>query len=194
MVLPVETEWFLWINQHHNAFWDTIMYWASEKFFWLPFYAFIIYCLFQNFCKEIWQVLITIALLIASADQIASGLIKNHVKRLRPSHVPNLEPIIHLSKAGAGGLYGFVSSHAANAFALAVSLGFLLDRSYRPLKIVLLLWAFLVSYSRIYNGVHYLSDVLVAGVIGSLLGTIFFLLHRRVFEKTSKLSNPKYKI
>ncbi|AZI24127.1 MULTISPECIES: hypothetical protein [Pedobacter] len=123
MVLPVETEWFLWINQHHNAFWDTIMYWASDKRFWLPFYAFIIYCLFQNFCKKIWQVLITIALLVASADQIASGLIKNTVKRLRPSHEPNLTTIIHLSKAGAGGMYGWPSALSSPIFKSILSAG-----------------------------------------------------------------------
>lgn len=170
------------------------MYWSSDKIFWFPFYLLIIYFLYRCFGTKVWQSLLIIGLLVFASDQIASGLIKNTVKRLRPSHEPNLTTIIHLSKAGAGGMYGFVSSHAANSFALAMFLSLLLDKNYRPLKIVLLCWAILVSYSRIYNGVHYPSDVMVAGIIGSLLGAIFYLLYQCLFRKTSKFSPFKHKI
>lgn len=178
-----DTSLFLKINGLHNSFFDPIMYALSSKFFWIPFYALIIYFLYRAYGKNIWQSLLMIALLIASADQLASHLIKNTVKRLRPSHVIELIPQIHLSKAGPGGLYGFVSSHAANSFALMVFLLLLLDKSYRPLKISLILWAILVSYSRMYNGVHYPLDVFVGGIIGSLLGIIYYQIHQLLFQK-----------
>ncbi len=103
--------------------------------------------------------------------------------RLRPSHEVALVPFIHLSKAGPGGLYGFISSHAANTTSLTVFLVLLLNKRLLPLKIILISWALLVSYSRIYNGVHYPSDVLVAIVIGSLLGLLFYLMHQFIFSK-----------
>lgn len=165
------------------------MFLASDKLFWIPFYGLIIYFLYRNFGKKCWQVLISIALLIAASDQITSGLIKNTVKRLRPSHELDLIPLIHFSKAGPGGMYGFVSSHTANAFALMVFLVLLMDKSFRPFKLILVAWAVLVSYSRIYNGVHYPMDVGVAAWIGLLLGFIFYRLYLLSFQKL----NPKYK-
>ncbi|KAA8485583.1 phosphatase PAP2 family protein [Arcticibacter tournemirensis] len=177
---PADTQLFLTINSHHNQFWDPVMYAASDKFFWFPFYAILIYAIWKQFGKNCWQPLLVIFLLILFTDQTSSHLIKNLVERKRPSHEPLLIPLIHLSKAGPGGLYGFVSSHAANAFAVAVFIPALL----KPKKWVLgtlLLWAILVSYSRVYNGVHYPADVLFAILIGSLSGIVFFKAGKLIF-------------
>jgi undecaprenyl-diphosphatase len=114
--------------------------------------------------------LLFIGIVITLCDQTASGLLKNLVQRLRPSHEPGLAGLVHLSKAGAGGLYGFVSSHAANCFGLATFLWFVLDKQFKLLKYWLFVWAVLVSYSRIYNGVHYPGDVVVAAFIGAGYG------------------------
>jgi len=120
------------------------------------------------------------------SDQTASHLIKNAVLRLRPSHEPALVGLVHLSKAGAGGMYGFVSSHAANAFGLATFLYCTLDRSFNILKYWLFIWAILVSYSRIYNGVHYPGDIIVAACIGILIGFIVSRVYLQVNKLTSK--------
>lgn len=185
-ISTTDTQLFFDINRHHAHFWDVVMYIASDKIAWLPFYALLVYFLFKAFGKKCWQALLMILLLIIASDQIASDLIKNTVKRLRPSHETALLPYIHLSKAGPGGLYGFVSSHAANATALAVFMILLLPKDFRPLKYVLAGWALLVSYSRIYNGVHYPSDVFVAIIIGSLLGMLFYFIYQFIFFKSIK--------
>lgn len=115
-------------------------------------------------------ILIFVGIVILACDQTASHLIKNLVLRLRPSHEPALVGLIHLSKAGPGGLYGFVSSHAANALGLATFLAMTLDNRFKWLKYWLFLWAALVCYSRIYNGVHYPGDVLGGAILGTLIG------------------------
>jgi undecaprenyl-diphosphatase len=108
--------------------------------------------------------------------------------RLRPSHEPVLQGLIHLSKAGAGGRYGFVSSHATNAFALLTFLFFALPKNFNWLKWILVFWAILVSYSRIYNGVHYPLDVIAAAILGILLGLLLFKIYSRfLFYKSIKL-------
>ena len=178
-----DTEFFLYLNSKHNNFFDVVMYWASDKLFWIPFYLVLFIIIIRYFKKGSILILIHIAALIAASDQIASNLIKNNVKRLRPSHEAALQGLIHLSKAGAGGEYGFISSHASNAFALSVFLSFILPINFRPLKYILFFWALLVSYSRIYNGVHYPSDVLVGIVCGSLLGWIFSRLYFLTLSK-----------
>ena len=165
----LDTQLFLFLNGKHNAFFDFIMYWASDMYFWFPFYAILIFFIAKHYKKQSLLIFISIAVLITLSDQTASHLIKNSVQRLRPSHQPALQNQIHLSKAGAGGKYGFVSSHAANAFALAMFLFLMLPKKFNWLKGVLFAWAILVSYSRIYNGVHYPSDVLVAALLGIIL-------------------------
>lgn len=172
-----DTGLFFYINSRHNRFFDVVMYWASDKWFWLPFYAFLLFIVISYFRKKSWLVLLHIAALITASDQIASAVFKNTVKRLRPSHEPSLQGLIHLSQAGAGGQYGFISSHASNSFALFMFLSLVLPKSYRALKYVLFFWALLIAYSRIYNGVHYPGDVLFAMLSGSLLAWLFSKLY-----------------
>ncbi|MCI4442548.1 MAG: phosphatase PAP2 family protein [Lentimicrobium sp.] len=184
-IKQLDTELFLYLNGKHNTFFDPIMYWASDKLFWIPFYLIIIFLLVREYKKQSIYILISIGILIALCDQIASHLIKNAVQRLRPSHEPILEGLIHLSKAGPGGQYGFVSSHSANAFGLATFLILLLPKKYTPLKWILGFWAILVAYSRIYNGVHYPTDVIVAGLIGMILAYLVFKIYSKVKLKYS---------
>ncbi len=184
-IKDLDTQLFLYLNEKHNQFFDPIMYWASHKWFWVPFYAFLVFVIIKEFKKKSIYVLLAIGFLITICDQTASHLIKNMVKRLRPSHEPSLQNLIHLSEAGPGGQYGFISSHSANAFGLAIFLILMLPKKYNWLKIALLFWAVLVAYSRIYNGVHYPSDVIVAMLLGILYGyLVAFLLH-----KTKPFSN-----
>jgi len=146
------------------------MYWLSDKWIWVPMYVFMAYLIVKHYKMKGILIILTVGVVIALCDQTASHLIKHAVMRLRPSHEPSLVGLIHLSKAGPGGMYGFVSSHAANAFGLATFLYFVLDGRLRILKYWLFIWAILVSYSRIYNGVHYPGDVIVAAIIGTLIG------------------------
>ncbi len=178
-----DTNLFLYLNSRHNNFFDIIMYWASDKLFWLPFYLFLAIIVVRQFRKKSILIFIFIAALITVSDQLASNFLKNTVKRLRPSHEEALQGFIHLSKAGAGGPYGFISSHACNSFALFAFLSFLLPASFRPLKYILFFWASLVSYSRVYNGVHYPGDVIVAAVLGSLLGWLFARIYFYIESK-----------
>lgn len=174
----LDTRLFLFLNGKHNAFFDPIMYWASDKLFWFPFYAVLIFLLIRWYRKKSILILLCTAVLITLSDQLASHLIKGLVKRLRPSREPLLAGLVHLSKAGRGGMYGFVSSHAANCVALTVFLCLILDRKYRWLKGILIFWALLVSYSRIYVGVHYPGDVFCGGLLGAGLGWLLSLGYR----------------
>lgn len=78
--------------------------------------------------------------------------------------------MVHLSKAGSGGMYGFVSGHATNSFALFIFLTLILNKKFNWLKYILCFWALLISYSRIYVGVHYPGDVICGALLGSLVG------------------------
>ena len=179
----IDTQAFLFMNGQHNAFFDFVMYWLSDKLVWVPMYLLIAFFIVKHYRMKGVVILVFVGVVIALCDQSASNLIKNSVMRLRPSHEPALEGLIHLSKAGPGGTYGFVSSHAANAFGLATFLHFVLDKWFKWLKYWLFLWAALVSYSRVYNGVHYPGDVIVAAFIGIFIGWALAKLFQLLEQK-----------
>lgn len=157
----IDTNLLLAINQAHSPFLDKIMWFASGTYTWLPFYLIIIIVLILKFKKQSIPLILLISLLILISDQFASGLIKPLIQRLRPSHEPSLQNLLHYVNDYRGGQYGFVSSHAANAFALTFYIMFSLKKELKWLTVILLLWAVFVSYSRVYLGVHYPSDVIV---------------------------------
>jgi len=183
----LDTELFLFLNGLHTVFFDPIMYWLSNKLIWIPMYLAIVFFMIRRYKMRGVLMILFIGIVISLCDQTASGLLKNLVQRLRPSHEPALAGLVHLSKAGTGGLYGFVSSHAANIFGLATFLCFVLDNQFKLLKYWLFLWAILVSYSRIYNGVHYPGDVLVGALIGILYGylmaKIYFIIDAYLLKR-----------
>jgi undecaprenyl-diphosphatase len=165
---------FLYLNGKHNGFFDVIMYWASNQFFWIPLYLILIIWLIRRFRKNAWYYIIIVILLEIASDQLSSNLIKNLVRRA----------------AGPGGLYGFVSGHASNSFALALFLILTLPPACRNLKYAMAAWALLVSYSRIYNGVHYPGDVLCGALLGSLLALMAAALFHRLFKTQAARSFP----
>nr|WP_294825220.1 phosphatase PAP2 family protein [uncultured Flavobacterium sp.] len=181
----IDTKLFLWLNGQHSPFFDQLMYWASNKLFWIPFYAFLAYLLVREYKRQSIYIFLSIGILITLCDQIASHVIKNVAQRLRPSHEPSLSGLIHLSDAGPGGRYGFISSHSANAFGLATFLILLLPKKYNTLKCVLACWAVLVAYSRIYNGVHYPGDVIVAALLGILLNYAVIRIYKYKFHENN---------
>ena len=172
---------FLFLNRIHNSFFDVIMYWASDQFVWIPLYVWLFFFLYRHFRLTAFYYLFWIVLLEVASDQLSSNVVKNWVCRPRPSHVASLIPYIHLSEAGPGGLYGFVSGHACNSFALAVFVWVTLSPGHRWLRRTLLVWAGLIAYSRIYNGVHYPGDVLGGALLGALLGYGFARLFQYFF-------------
>ena len=186
----LDKELFLFLNGMHNAFFDPIMYWLSNILIWVPMYLLIVFLMIRHYkMRGVWM-LLCLGVAITLCDQTTSHLLKNLVQRLRPSHEPALAGLIYLSKAGPGGLYGFVSSHAANAFGMATFLFFVLGKQFKLLKYWLLLWAALVSYSRIYNGVHYPADVLFGGLIGCAYGYLmakaYFALDAYLLKRANK--------
>lgn len=166
---------FLWLNSFHHSFLDNVMLLITHRFTWIPLYIFLIYIIIQTFKKLSFLVLPFIILLITLSDRISSGLIKPYFQRLRPCHNHELDSFIHLV-GNCGGQYGFVSSHAANTFAIGMFLYLLFNKNKYFLW--LFPWAFVVSYSRIYVGVHYPADVALGAILGLILGVLIYKLYQ----------------
>ena len=86
----------------------------------------------------------------------------------------------------AGGHYGFVSSHAANTFAIGTFLTAAFRKKSKWVGWMLFAWAFLSSYSRIYIGYHYPGDILCGAVLGILIGLIIWKLYQIIEIRLDK--------
>lgn len=177
-LLALDKKYFLLINQSGIDFLDPIMLFITHKFSWTPFYAFLVYLIFKQKGKGSIWILFSIALLITIADQGSVQLFKNVFERLRPCHV--LEQV-RLVTERCGGQFGFISSHASNAFALAIFLGKVLKN--KKWFIGLFVWATIVAYSRVYVGVHYPLDIIGGMLWGTFVALVMFNLYHLFREK-----------
>ncbi|MBO2012595.1 phosphatase PAP2 family protein [Hymenobacter negativus] len=158
------------INHAHTPALDSVMVFASNRYAWIPAYALLITVLIDLFRRNALLVLPLVVAAVGLADSITSRLFKPFFARLRPCHDSKLAGLLHLPD-GCGGQFGFLSSHAANSMALAVFLLLVLPQGrFRLTKALAFVWAVLLSYSRMYLGAHYPSDVLGGAAIGALLG------------------------
>lgn len=168
-ILDFDKELFLFLNSFYNDFWDTTMLMVTRKETWLPFYLIIIFYIVKIYRSKSVLILVLLALTIFASDQL-SVLLKESFQRLRPVYEPEIQHLVH-NVLRKGGLHGFVSSHAANSFAIFIFTSRIFkNRGYYYL---LLFWAILVSYSRIYSGVHYPLDILGGAVLGWFLAVAF---------------------
>ena len=187
-LINLDKELFLLINGCHNTFFDLIMTYVSSKFFWIWFYLVLLYFIIRQYKWYSILVLIFVTILITFSDQASVHLFKNTIQRLRPCHNEEIMLVVHTVN-GCGGKYGFVSSHAANTFALAFFISGLLEKENKWLPLTMFLWAVLVGYSRVYLGVHYPGDILGGAIVGIIIGMmvlmVFRITEKRLMKTTS---------
>jgi undecaprenyl-diphosphatase len=106
---------------------------------------------------------------------VLANLLKTVFDRPRPpiDH-PEIHPLVDVPHSAS-----MPSGHAAGAFAAAVAVGLVHPRLRWPLLIL----AALIALSRVWLGVHYLTDVLVGAALGTavalaLYGLVEFLRSR----------------
>ena len=201
-LIHIDQQWLLAINGWHSEWADILMWYISKSTTWLPLYALLVGLIVSRFgilspslCREgrrgssILRILIILAgfaVAVGLSDFVSSGIIKPWVCRLRPTHEPALAGMLHLVNGYTGGLYGFVSSHAANTMACALLFALLYRNKYATVG--LMLWVALNCYSRMYLGVHYPADIIGGLAIGALMATLTYGMVRRLVELVDERS------
>ena len=165
----------LQLNGSESLFWDGVMTLVTTTQLSIPLFAMLLYVLFKNSTpKYFWATLLAIGLTILVCDRVASGICKPLFLRYRPTHDPAIMHLVDIVDGYRGGRYGFISSHASNTFGLCVFLSLLFR--HKGLTLLLVIWASLSTYSRIYLGVHYVGDILLGALLGCLSGYLFHRL------------------
>ena len=187
-LIGFDQELLLKLNGSNSLFWDGFMWLSTNMLTWIPFAVVLLYVIFKN--NKIKEALIIIALLgmvIALADQISSGICKPLFARFRPTQDPELMYQIDIVNGYRGGIYGFISSHAANTFGVAVFLTLIFKSG--SLAIILFIWAILNAFSRIYLGVHYPGDILFGTLVGVGAGILIYIIYRKLQNTLLKQTN-----
>ena len=201
-ILPYERDLFFLLNGSDSVFWDNMMWVVSRTRIWFLFYVFVALFLFYKTPKrDAALVLLFFILMVVLCDQFSSGLMKPFFERLRPTHHPDFKDYVDIVNGHRGGGFSFISGHATNGFGFAVFLSLVFRN--RWVTLVALVWATLISYSRIYLGVHFISDVVGGVLAGTLIAMImyavFVSLRKKLFhldpsEKTQVYSPQHGKI
>lgn len=181
-LLPFERDLFLALNGSDSLFWDNAMWTYSGLVTWIPMLLFILYFAFRNQqLKEGVLVLGSIFLVLLMSTLISGSFFKPLFKRFRPSHHPDYKYIVTLVNDFRGGDYGFISGHATNSFSIAIFLSLLFRN--KLITFSLFLWAIINSYSRIYLGVHFISDIVGGFLIGSIIGWLVYKIYTTIRQR-----------
>ena len=118
-----------------------------------------------------------------AATAIVSFLLKITVRRLRPYQLGIVSALPMLQEAAHSVWdFSFPSFQAALAFCSLP----ILNREFPRLKYLWIAFACLVAFSRVYFGVHFLSDVIAGSLIGFLIGTLI-VNGEREYKFTEKI-------
>ena len=177
-ILKLDSKLFLFLNNlgttKFDAFWLSLSKIEAN----ILMYSFLI-LLFFHIKKlspkflYIFYLLFIIALMITITDQ-GANFFKDSFQRLRPCYNESLSDSLRLVKENCGGKYGFFSAHASNSFSLAIFFGLLFKNRIRYMIIITTVYASLISYSRIYLGVHFPIDIIVGSSFGIFVGFIIY--------------------
>lgn len=183
----LDIDLFFFINGCNTPFLDIFFEFISWPYAWIPMYLILIYLFYKNYPLQVFLfILIGFILLILLSDKGSVLIFKNTVARYRPCHNTEYGHLVHIVNNKCGGLYGFVSSHASNFFAMATLVSLLLKAYYKYITAIVFSAAVVVSYSRVYLGVHYPLDVLVGGIYGILSACIIFIPLKKLILTKNK--------
>lgn len=176
-VIQLDQKLFTILSQWHHVAVDGFVAWVTHRFFWIPLYIFLAFFIKKN---KGWWGLLLVVVTITLSDQCSATLLKPFFKRLRPCYEGRL-PLVgeHI------GIYGFPSSHASNTFAFAIIFWLLFNTQYR-LTYLFFPWAAIISYGRIYGGVHYPIDIIGGAMLGSGIGLLMYIAYQMI-QKNSVL-------
>lgn len=183
-LIQLDQQLFEFLNGAGVSFWDQFMIALSSFWIWVPIVGMISFIFLQPYKKTGVVALIFLIITIALTDIISAQIIKEVVHRLRPCYEPNMLDKVRLVADSCGGKFGFVSSHASNAFGIATFSILAIRRKWFVYFIII--WALIVSYSRIYLGVHYPGDILGGMFLGFSIGYITFYLYSKTLKVIHK--------
>lgn len=184
LLSAIDKNIFLFLNSKNSPVCDNIMVWASKMYLWIPLYIVIIFVILKFFWKRQYF-LLNVAListfiitLVVINYVVYPPIFDESIHRVRPCFNPDLIATVHTVGEESVDVFDFFVQNACFGFALSTFLFFALPVKYNWLKYLIIAWAFLLSYSRIYLGMHYPLNVFTAIITGVFTGFIIYNFYR----------------
>lgn len=185
----MDTQILLNLNFDGGVFFDSVMWFFTSKLAFIIIGAVMAYLLYRILpLKAFWLSLLFAGLVVLLADQTAN-FFKHNIAFLRPTHTEDLKGLLHTVNGYTGGVFGTVSGHAANSFGLALY-GALIIRK-RWAIILFFSFAAITSYSRIYLGVHFPSQICYGILTGLLAGGISYYAFKYTVKRIRRHDNKR---
>lgn len=180
-IIAWDQHWTVFFNNQGTPFWDTFIWLYTDKLTWIPLALMLLICIVRKQWKVALLTVAAIVVLVFMCDWITSSVIKPYFHRYRPTRDPIVGELVRTIHEYRGGRFGFCSSHSSNSFGLFFFTSWLFRK--RSYTVAMLIWAVMMSYSRIYCGVHYIMDILVGAIWGLLSAGVcyqgYVYLYRR---------------
>ncbi len=191
-LITLDKQWLLYLNSMHTPYFDAFFYIFTQTATWIPFYVLLAFAFLKHQGPKGLISIIFIVLVITLCDQIASTFFKDFFERFRPTHEPVIKDMVHTVMGKRGKAFGFISSHAANTFGLALFTSLVFRNRLFTTSVIS--WALINSYSRIYLGVHYPGDIIVGALVGIIVGVLLYKLYLIVIPRFLVLQHHNKRI
>lgn len=178
IITQKDKELLIYLNNLGSEQWDAFWLAITDKFNWIPLFAFILFLVFKQFgLKKGTFTFLFLILLVAFSDQF-TNLIKALTERTRPCNVPEIQEYLRQFTYRPRG-YSFWSGHASLSTTFTVFCILLFRKNVKYIYFMLL-FPLLFGYSRIYLRVHYPLDVFSGYVSGIIIGFLLYKLYCKI--------------
>ena len=186
-LVDIDKQMMLALNGSDSLYLDGVMKIYTSTVVWIPVALVLLFVVLKNNSpRGMLLTILAVALTVVATDQASSHFIKPLVARLRPSHDPSFMHLVDTFNDYRSGGYSFTSSHACNSFGLFAIISLIIRN--RALSLLLLFWAALNSFSRIYLGVHFPGDILCGIILGCTIGTVMYFIYAYIRKKVEGYS------
>ncbi|MFL0121964.1 phosphatase PAP2 family protein [Tenacibaculum maritimum] len=166
----------IFLNSLGAKKWDAFWIFITEPTHWYWLFMLTTLLFFKFFGIKRGTLLILNTILTCVVTLILVELIKQNVARLRPINNHEIKHSLRFIKNAEN--FSFVSGHAAFSFTFSF-LVFKILKEKIKFSWVLFLFPLLFAYSRLYLGVHFLSDILSGLFLGFLIANIGWIVSKK---------------
>ena len=172
-------------NGSQSAIFDQFILTLTNGLTWIPLYIALFVMVLKNneSMSQIFIIVGCCAMGVIFSAGVDDLLVKPLVGRPRPAQDLAIKYTIDTAFGYRESGFSFFSAHAANTFTLAIYMIFLVRN--RAFTIAMVLWSLLNSYTRLYLGVHYPSDILCGLLFGTAVGSVAYWIHLRLYYKVT---------
>jgi undecaprenyl-diphosphatase len=176
-ILEWDRNAFVYLNNLGIEQFDGLWSMATNYSTWLPLFVIFFLLLLLKFTRREALLMALTVVLLAFFMDLTTDFTKEFVSRLRPNHDTAINTPIRILRNPSG--FSFFSSHASISFSIT-TLMYLYLRKKVPWAWLFYIWPFLFSFSRIYIGVHFPTDIIAGALAGMLAAGLFYLLYKRL--------------